>query len=53
MNKNIMDYETVALDEDGKGILIIDQTLLPGRTQILCACQTDCRGDWRRKRESH
>lgn len=35
MNKNIMDYETVALDEDGKGILIIDQTLLPGRTQII------------------
>ena len=35
MNKNIMDYETVALDEDGKGILIIDQTLLPGRTESI------------------
>lgn len=35
MSKNIMDYETVALDEDGKGILIIDQTLLPGRTEII------------------
>lgn len=35
MKKNIMDYETVALDEDGKGILIIDQTLLPGRTEII------------------
>lgn len=35
MNKNIMDYETVALDEDGRGILIIDQTLLPGRTEII------------------
>ena len=35
MNKNIMDYETVALDQDGRGILIIDQTLLPGKTQII------------------
>ena len=35
MNKTIMDYETVALDKDGRGILIIDQTLLPGRTEII------------------
>lgn len=35
MSKNIMDYETVALSEDGRGILIIDQTLLPGRTEII------------------
>jgi len=35
MDKNIMDYETVALDEDEKGILIINQTLLPGRTEII------------------
>lgn len=35
MSKNIMDYETVALDQEGRGILIIDQTLLPGRTEII------------------
>ncbi len=28
-------YETVALSEDGKAVVIIDQTQLPGRTQLL------------------
>lgn len=33
--KNIMEYETVALDEQEKAVLIIDQTKLPGRTEII------------------
>lgn len=33
--KNRMDYETVALDEENKAVLIIDQTKLPGRTEII------------------
>ena len=35
MNKNIMEYETVELDEKDGGILIIDQTGLPGKTEII------------------
>lgn len=35
MGKNIMEYETVELDEQEGGILIIDQTLLPGKTEII------------------
>ncbi len=34
-DKNIMEYETVALDEEQRAIAIIDQTLLPGRTEII------------------
>lgn len=33
--KNIMDYDTVALDEENKAVVIIDQTLLPGRTELI------------------
>ena len=32
---NILDYETVALIDDDDAIEIIDQTLLPGRTEII------------------
>lgn len=33
--KNIMEYETVALEDDESSVVIIDQTLLPGRTQLI------------------
>lgn len=33
--KNIMDYETVALDEENGAVVIIDQTKLPGRTELI------------------
>lgn len=33
--KSIMDYETVALDEEKKALVIIDQTKLPVKTEIL------------------
>lgn len=33
--KNIMDYETVALDEENNALVIIDQTKLPGKTEII------------------
>ena len=33
--KNIMDYDTVALDEEKNAVVIIDQTLLPGRTKLI------------------
>ena len=32
---NILDYETVALDENNKSLVIIDQTLLPYETKII------------------
>ena len=35
MSRNIMEYETVELDEQEGGILIIDQTKLPGKTEII------------------
>lgn len=35
MSRNIMEYETVELDEKESGILIIDQTGLPGKTEII------------------
>lgn len=34
-SKNIMDYETVGLDEENSAVVIIDQTLLPGKTEII------------------
>ena len=34
-NKNIMEYETVDIDIEKKELLIIDQTKLPGTTEIL------------------
>ena len=33
--KNILDYETVALDDENNAIVIIDQTKLPGATQLI------------------
>ncbi len=33
--KNIMEYDTVALDEERNAVVIIDQTLLPGRTELI------------------
>ena len=33
--KNILDYETVDLDQDTNELVIIDQTKLPGRTEII------------------
>lgn len=35
MEKNIMDYETVALDDENDAVVIIDQTKLPGTTRII------------------
>lgn len=34
-SKNIMDYETVALDDENSAVVIIDQTKLPGVTQLI------------------
>lgn len=34
-NKNIMDYPTVAYDEEQGAVIIIDQTKLPGRTELI------------------
>ena len=33
--KSIMDYETLALDDAENALVIIDQTKLPGRTELL------------------
>lgn len=33
--KNIMDYDTVVLDEQQDAVIIIDQTKLPGRTELI------------------
>lgn len=35
MNKNIMEYETVDLDDSDNSVVIIDQTKLPGTTEII------------------
>ncbi len=35
MSKNILDYETVDLDEQDNSVVIIDQTKLPGRIEIV------------------
>ncbi len=32
--KNIMEYETVALDDDNDALVILDQTKLPGRAEL-------------------
>lgn len=36
IEKNIMDYETVALDDENSALLILDQTKLPGKEEIIC-----------------
>lgn len=33
--KNIMDFDTVALDEEADAVVIIDQTLLPGKIELI------------------
>ena len=33
--KTILDYETVSLDTETDELVIIDQTLLPGKTEII------------------
>ena len=33
--KSILDYETVDLDDGDNSVVIIDQTRLPGRTEII------------------
>ncbi len=33
--KNILEYDTVALNEEGDAVVILDQTLLPGRTELV------------------
>lgn len=33
--KSILDYETVELDEDDNSVVIIDQTRLPGKTELV------------------
>ena len=35
MKANIMEYDTVALDDADNAVVIIDQTLLPGRTELI------------------
>ena len=33
--KNIMEYETVALDDADSALVILDQTLLPGKAELI------------------
>lgn len=33
--KSIMEYETVALDDEDSALVIIDQTKLPGETKLI------------------
>ena len=33
--KNIMDYDTVTLDDENSAVVIIDQTKLPAKTEII------------------
>ena len=35
LEKNIMEYETVALDDDNSALVILDQTLLPGKAELI------------------
>lgn len=35
MQKSILDYETVELDDEGDALVIIDQTKLPAKTEII------------------
>lgn len=44
MNSTILDYETVALDEENKALVIIDQTKLPGKIEMLSL--TDAKSIW-------
>lgn len=44
MNKTILDYETVSLDDKNHALVIIDQTLLPGEIKMLSL--TDIEDIW-------
>ena len=33
--KTLMDYDTVSLDDESSAVVIIDQTKLPGTTEII------------------
>lgn len=44
MSSTILDYETVALDEENKALVIIDQTKLPGKIEMLSL--TDAKSIW-------
>lgn len=35
MDKNIMEYETVDLDEESGSVVILDQTKLPGKAELI------------------
>lgn len=35
MSQNILDYNTVELDKNDNSVIIIDQTLLPGKTELI------------------
>lgn len=35
MAKNIMEYDTVALSEEENAVVIIDQTKLPGKIELI------------------
>lgn len=41
MEKNILDYETVSLDIERKALVIIDQTLLPERIEMLALTESE------------
>ena len=34
-SRNIMDYDTVRLDDENNAVVIIDQTKLPGKIEII------------------
>ena len=52
--KNIMDYDTVSLDDENSAVVIIDQTKLPGTTEIIAlktaqenlGCDLSASGTW-------
>ena len=44
MSSTILDYETVALDDENKALVIIDQTKLPGKIEMLSL--TDAKSIW-------
>ena len=49
--KTILDYDTVALDEAQDAVIIIDQTLLPGRIELIAlhTAQESQRGSGHRR----
>ena len=54
-NDNIMNYDTVRLDDENNAIIIIDQTKLPGSIELIalktaeeiwCSGNRSCSGIW-------